>query len=148
MRTPMKRICLKKVIALSIATAAGTGLSGCALEPEPYDGDFDPNFYDSIETYAGEEVSLSAEVLDVLSPTSFTIISGDDPTANPLLVLNEADAEDVLPGMPVQVTGAVKEAFDPSTAEEDLGVNLDDALYEDWIGDFYLEVTAIDAPAE
>lgn len=148
MRRPMKQSYLNKVVALSIAAAAGSGLTGCALEPEPYDGDYDPNFYDAISTYVGEEVSLSAEVLDVLSPTAFTIISGDDPTGNPLLVLNEDDAENILPGMPVQVTGAVMEAFDTATVEEDMGVDLDDALYEDWIGDFYLEVTAIDAPAE
>lgn len=148
MGTPMKRAYLRKVAVLSIATAAGAGLAGCTLEPEQYDGDYDPNFYDATKTYVGEEVSLSAEVLDVLSPTAFTIISGDDPTEDPLLVLNEDDAENVLPGMPVQVTGAVKEAFDTATVEEDLSVDLDDALYEDWIGDFYLEVTAIDAPAE
>ena len=144
----MKHAYLRRCAALAIATVAGAGLAGCTSEPEPFDGDYDPNFYDAINTYVGEEVSLSAEVLDVLSPTSFTIISGDDPTANPLLVLNEEDEENVLPGMPIQVTGAVKEAFDPSTAEKDLSVDLDDALYEDWIGDFYLEVTAIDAPAE
>lgn len=148
MGAPIKQSFLKRVVTLSIAAAAGAGLAGCTLEPEPYDGDYDPNFYDAIDTYVGEEVSLSAEVLDVLSPTAFTIISGDDPSANPLLVLNEDDTKNVLPGMPIQVTGAVKEAFEPNTAEEHLGVDLDDALYEGWIGDFYLEVTAIDAPAE
>jgi hypothetical protein len=146
MGTPTKQAYLKKTLALSIIAAAGFGLTGCAVEAERYDGVYDPNFYDAIDTHVGEEVSLSAEVLDLLSPTSFTVISGDDPTANPLLVLNEDDTENVLPGMPIQVTGAVMEAFDPSTVEENLSIDLDDALYKDWIGEFYLEVTAIDSP--
>lgn len=146
MASPVKKAYLNRIAALSLFAAAGSGLTGCALEPEPFDGEYDPSFYDAIDSYVGEEISLSAEVLDVLSPTSFTIISGDDPTANPLLVLNDEGEEIILPGTPIQVTGAVREDFDPGTAEENLAIDLEDALYEDWIGDFYLEVTAIDSP--
>lgn len=143
MRAPTRLASLKKATALSVIASTSFGLAGCVeAETEPDD----PNIYDEIETYVGQEVSLSAEVLDVLSPTSFTVVNEDDPTVDPLLVLNGNDTDNVLPGMPIQVTGVVMESFDPETAEEETGKDLDDALYEDWIGEPYLEVTAIDAP--
>lgn len=111
---------------------------------EPYDGAYDATFYDEVNTYVGEEVTLSADVNEVIDATSFTIAGTDDTTVDALLVVHPEDAPDVTNDLTISVTGTVMEVFDLATVEEEMGVDLDDALYEDWDGEPYLEATSID----
>lgn len=157
----------KRLAALSIAPMAAFGLVGCnstsgpeegadvedIVEEEPvvdeadtgpYDGVYDQGFYDDVDTYVGEEVTVSADVNEILTPKSFTIAGTDDTTVEALLVLHDTELPEVTPGLTVGVTGTVQEAFDLPTVEEEMGVDLDDAAFEDWDGEPYIEATSVD----
>ncbi|KQO02140.1 hypothetical protein ASF21_16070 [Arthrobacter sp. Leaf234] len=110
----------------------------------PYDGVYDQGFYDDVDTYVGEEVTVSADVNEILSPMSFTIAGTDDTTVDALLVLHDTELPEVTAGLTVGVTGTVQEAFDLPTVEEEMGVDLDDAAFEDWDGEPYIEATSVD----
>lgn len=110
----------------------------------PYDGVYDSSFYDDVESYDGETVTLSADVNEVLTPTSFTIAGTDDTEVEELLVVSADASNDLAADLTVEVTGMVHDAFDLTTAEEDLGTDLDDALYEDWDGEPFVEATLVD----
>lgn len=109
-----------------------------------YDGDYDSVFYDELDTYVGEEVTLSADVNEVLGDSAFTIAGTDDTSVDEFLVVGADGTEELEPGLTVQVTGIVEETFDVVGVEEELGVDLDDSLYNDWEGEGYLVATAVD----
>ena len=157
----------KRLAALSIAPMAVVGLVGCnstsgtetgadvedIVEEEPvvedsdagpYDGVYDQGFYDDVDTYVGEEVTVSADVNEILTPMSFTIAGTDDTTVDALLILHDTELPEVTPGLTVGVTGTVQKAFDLPTVEEEMGVDLDDAAFEDWDGEPYIEATSVD----
>lgn len=115
--------------------------------PDPYDGVYDRTFYDTVNQFYGSEVTLSADLNEVIDPTSFTIAGTEDTTVEALLVVHPEGTldPDISPGTTIEVTGPVMEAFDVATVEEELGVDLDDALYEDWVGESYVNATSIEA---
>ena len=110
----------------------------------PYNGVYDQTFYDEMDSYVGEEVTVSADVNEILTPMSFTIAGTDDTTVEALLVLHDMELPEVTAGLTVGVTGTVQEAFDLPTVEEEMGVDLDDAAFEDWDGEPYIEATSVD----
>lgn len=170
MGTMTKQAWMKKAAALAIAPAAIFSVAACsdtagseegasvedvneAAEEEvveddaaegPYDGPYDAGFYEDRESYVGEEVTLSADVNEVIDPTAFTIAGTDDTTVDELLVVHPENLSEVSPDLTVAVTGTVMEGFDLVTVEDELGVDLDDELYEDWDGEPYLSATTID----
>ncbi|MFC3300629.1 hypothetical protein FJV46_06655 [Arthrobacter agilis] len=111
---------------------------------DAYIGAYDQSWYDDNESYVGEEVTLSADVNEVIDPTAFTIAGSDDTTVDELLIVHPENLPEVSPELTVAVTGTVKEDFDLVTVEEELGVDLDDALYEDRDGENYVHATEID----
>lgn len=166
-----------RLAAVSLLSAAAFGLTACGtagpetgadvedvqegevvettgpaedVAAEPYVGPYDTAFYDEAVTYAGEEVTLSAEVNTVLSPTAFTIAGTDDTTVSPLLVISGEQMTDLEEGQAVQVTGIVHEAFDLPQVEEEMAEELDDDLFADYDGQPYIEATDVstDVPAE
>lgn len=167
MGTMTKSTWMKKAAALALAPAAVLSVAACSdtsgseqgadvedvvEEPAaddvaaegPYDGPYDAGFYGEMDSYVGEEVTLSADVNEVIDPTAFTIAGTDDTTVDELLIVHPENLPEVSPELTVAVTGEVREAFDLVTVEEDLGVDLDDALYEDWDGEPYVHATEID----
>lgn len=110
----------------------------------PYDGLYDTAFYDDINSYVGEEVTLSADVNEVISSSSFTIAGTDDTDVEALLVVSATEVTDLEPDLTVAVTGTVEQAFDLTTVEEDLGVDLDDDLYDAWDQEPYLVASSVD----
>lgn len=109
-----------------------------------FEGDFDADFVDSANDYAGEQVIVSAAVNEVVSDNAFTIAGTDDTSADEMLVVG-TDANPMLESdVAVSVTGTVQESFDLATVEENLGVDLDDELFEDWDGQTYIEASNID----
>lgn len=110
----------------------------------PYDGVYDSAFYEDIESYEGEEVTVSADVNEIISSTSFTIAGTEDTDVESLLVVSATEVSGLEPDLTVAVTGTVQKAFDLPTVEEDLGVDLDDPLYEAYDQEPYIEATMID----
>lgn len=167
-----KHTWMKRAAALSILPISALGVTACdgtsgseegadvedVVEDEapiednpdaaadPYEGVYDQTFYDTVNQFLGTEVTLSADVNEVIDPISFTIAGTDDTTVEALLVVRPQNgtAPDISPGSTVQVTGTVMEAFNVETVEEELGVDLDEALYEDWEGETYVQASTID----
>lgn len=110
----------------------------------PYDGLYDTAFYDDINSYVGEEVTVSADVNEVISPSSITIAGTDDTDVEALLVVSATEGTGLEPDLTVAVTGTVEQAFDLTTVEEDLGVDLDDDLYDAWDQEPYLVASSVD----
>ena len=96
----------------------------------PYAGPYDGEFYESIESYEGQTVTVTGTVNRVISPMSFTIV-GADGAREDLLVVGATEMRDVQADMTVQVTGTVHEVFDPAEIEGLLGVNVDDEQFQD-----------------
>lgn len=87
----------------------------------------------------GETVTISAEIADVLSPSSFTLEAPG--LENELLVLSAAPAE-VSEGDAVQVTGTVRRfAFAEFTEDFELG---DRDLYEPFENQRFIQATNVD----
>ncbi|MHA7284300.1 hypothetical protein [Arthrobacter sp. TMS2-4] len=171
MGTMTKSTWIKKAAALAIAPAAVLSVAACSdtagseqgadvedvNEAEPseedeqvgegddaYIGSYDQSWFDDRDSYIGEEVTLSADVNEVIDPTAFTIAGTDDTTVDELLIVHPEDLPEVSTEATVVVTGTVKEGFYVVTVEDELGVDLDDALYEDWDGEPYVHATEID----
>ncbi|MGY1608429.1 hypothetical protein [Geodermatophilus sp. SYSU D00700] len=99
---------------------------------EAYEGPYDTDFHEGLGEYTSEQVTLSADVDEVITPEAFTIAGADDTTVDSLLVVGAAGDAQLSPETTVEVTGTVQERFVIAEAEEDLGVDLDDALFAEW----------------
>lgn len=161
-----------RVMAAGIFAVAGLGLAGCNTEgpeegtdvedisegevlessPAPQDGEaelstgyagpYDQAFYDQSETYAGQEVTVSAEVTETLSVDTFVIGGAAGTTVDPLLVVEEQEIPALDDGQVVEVTGTVAQDFDVAAAEERLGIDLEDERYADYVGEPYIMATS------
>ena len=150
-----------RMMAAGIFAVAGLGLAGCGTEgpeegpdvediaeegdtgvPMGYVGPYDQAFYDERETYAGQEVTVSAEVTETLSTDAFVIAGTADTAVDPLLVVEEQDIPALDVGQVVEVTGTVQQDFDIAVAEEELGLELEDELYADYEGEPYITATS------
>ena len=115
---------------------------------DPYDGVYGPDFYDSITDYADTEVILSANVGEVFTDQAITIAGTDATSVDPLLVIHEEPVDDLVEGIPIQVTGIAYEEFAIADVEERTGLDLDDTQLEEWEGEPYVEATQIDTSPE
>jgi hypothetical protein len=115
---------------------------------EPYDGVYDTAFYEDYDSYVGEEVTLSADVNEIVSEKSFTIAGTDDTTVEALLVLADGQMEEVTPGLTVSVTGTVMESFDLPTVEEETGLDLEDDAFTDFDGENYVVAESVDTSVD
>lgn len=125
--------------------------SGTPAAPEgsgtrlPFYGAYDRQFAEDRAVHEGQEVTLTAEVESVLSDHAFAVGDPDDVTLDPLLVVHDADVPQLEEGEALEVVGTVLPDFDVATAEEELGVDLEDALFEDRRGDPWLHATGATA---
>lgn len=114
-----------------VANAAGVG---------PFSGVYDADFRGDIPSYLGDRVTLSAEVGEILTDEAFTIVDGD--TA-PLLVITRSEVPGLETGQTVGVDGSVEEGFNLPAFEHAFGVDLDDEVFLDWEGEYYINATDI-----
>ncbi|WP_432496570.1 hypothetical protein [Kineococcus auxinigenes] len=121
-----------------------------ALEGEaaatPYDGAYDGTFYDDVNTYVGQEVTVSAQIDRIVSPNAFVIAGTADTTVDPMLVVGASEVSGLTEGTLVEVTGTVHEAFDLPQVEEDTGVDLEDDLFNDYDAEPYITATSVEMP--
>lgn len=119
---PIARSAVAAVAAVSLGMTAGCGdeadegLERTTLEQ------VDPG---SLEESAGEEVTVSGTVRQVISPDAFLV--GGEGGEQPLLVVNAEPDHSIAEGATVRVTGVVHTALDLPAVEDELGRDLDDA---------------------
>lgn len=104
---------------------------------DPYTGEYDEDFAEDLEAYDGLEVTLEAEVAEVLSPRTFVITAPDQADVPPLLVVHPEDL-DLAPGETVIVAATPDVELDLQEGEEAAGTDLDDQAYEQWMDEPYL----------
>lgn len=96
-------------------------------------------FFEDPASFVGQQVTVSAEVTEVISDSAFRL-TGDDVGATPLLVMRANQQTAVEEGQVVEVTGTVRE-FDLQTVEDEFGVDLAD---EEFVNDrVYIEATNV-----
>lgn len=139
----------------AVLALAGAGLSGCAeddgasapeLETEvpdirgeadlddPYTGVLDAAFYEDLPAYAGQEVTLLAEVAEVFSPRVFSLTAPGDAEAGDVLVVATEDAGDVDPqaGRSLVVAATPVDSFEAGVVVDELALDVDAAELEEW----------------
>lgn len=150
------------VAVLGLVLVAGFGVAGCGREDADvdtsvadvreggeggadsgYEGVYDDAFEAEVTSYDGETVEISAQVAEVVSAEVFTL-AGDEPGIRPLLVAHEEPVAGVAEGDPVTVSGTVHRTFDITNVEEEVSVDLDDALFEDFEAEPYIEATDVE----
>lgn len=109
---------------------------------ESRDGTEEPRFIDDLGSYDGQVVTVSSDILEVISPNSFVIGGPDEVTLDPVLVVS-ADEIVLDPDLEARVTGVVHLAFDLATAEAELGLDLPDEVYRDWDGETFIVATDV-----
>lgn len=127
---------------LESSPAPQDGETGDVAPVTAYNGAYTQEFYDQSETYAGQEVTVSAEVTETLSTDTFVIAGAEGTAVEPLLIVEEQEIQAFDTGEVVQVTGTVQQDFDVAGAEEELGIDLEDELYADYVGEPYLMATS------
>lgn len=91
-----------------------------------------------VSTLAGEDITISGQVSDVLSTVAFRLAgSGWD------VVVLDAEQATVEAGDTVQVTGTVRQ-MNVTEFEDDYGVDLDDAVYEPYTGRLVLVAETVE----
>ncbi|KLU11500.1 MULTISPECIES: hypothetical protein [Kocuria] len=108
----------------------------------PYSGAYNRDFYDDQALYEGQEVTLTGEVEDVVSPNALQLSDPNDVELGSLLVLHDADLPELQDGALVEVTGTLQASLDVAAAEEDLGADLGDEL-ADMEGESYVRATEV-----
>lgn len=90
-------------------------------------------------------MTVSAKVNQIVSPDSFTVGGLDDTeSVEPLLIVWQRGVGELTEGLPVEVTGVVKEAADLPTVLDQMGLDLEDGALVDYNGTNYLQATSID----
>jgi hypothetical protein len=113
----------------------------------PYGGAYNQDFADDQAVYEGQEVTLSAEIVEVVSDNALEIGDPGDINLEPLLVMHDLGATGLEPDQTVEVVGTVMTSFELATVEEELGVELEDEVYTDYEGDPWLHATEV-TPSE
>jgi hypothetical protein len=160
---PARTALRSRTAVLALAAVGALGLPACADNPEqpetgtdlpdirgeedladPYDGPYDAEFHQDVEAYADQEVTLSADVAEVLSDRSFTITGPEGEEVEPILVVTEDAVEGLEQGGSVLVAATAHDEFELADVEEELGVDLTDEEYEEWDGEPYLTASQVE----
>lgn len=109
----------------------------------PYDAAYDQAFYDEMDSYISETVTLSAKIDNEITGRFFSIAGTGGTEVEPLLVMHSRKVPQVQEGQAVEVTGVVHKGLDVEALEENLGINLDNDAVANWSGEPYLEATEV-----
>ena len=162
---------IANTIGVPLLLVASLGLTGCA-EDEPtdgdagtsvgavqdsaetdveYDGPYDETFEAEVGSYEGEKVRVTAEAEQILSDHAF-LLAGE-PYVDPLVVVHDKPLPDLEAEQTVSVVGIVHKSFDVPHAEDQLDIDMDDVVYENFEAEPYIEaleveLDAVPAPAD
>jgi hypothetical protein len=137
-------------------TPAGTGTTAASRTPDPgdtaatdgapaYDGPYDDAFRAELSTYAGQQVRLSGEVGELIrSRSAFVITAPGAPDVAPLLVSARYAVPEIEQGDVVEVTGTVREDFEPPVAGDAVGGEEEPEFYAEHVGEPYLDEATVE----
>jgi hypothetical protein len=135
--------------------AASTAQPLREAPPGPYDGPYNAAFAEEVGTYPetgeigvyeGMEVSLTAEIGEVVSPIAVAITDPQDPSVAPLLVVLENADTTLRAGDPIEVTGTVHAAYNVPAVEENLGEAPEADVLAHYDGQPFIEATQVHSP--
>jgi poly-beta-hydroxyalkanoate depolymerase len=108
---------------------------------DPYSGVLDAAFHEDLEAYANQEVTLLADVAEVVSPRVFTVTSPDDPEVRPVLVVATEDAEDVDPqaGASLLLAATPVDSFEAEVVVDELALDVQPEQLEEWEEQTFLD---------
>lgn len=93
------------------------------------------------------EVTVPGVVKAIVSPSTFTIADPAEPLVEELLIVHENPLDGISPETRVKVTGVVYRGFDVAEVKNETGVELDQALHDQWQGDSYIVSSNIETSA-
>ncbi|TQN42617.1 hypothetical protein FHU33_2023 [Blastococcus colisei] len=149
-----------------VLVLAGGGLSACAADDEatapelevevpdlrgaedpddPYIGLLDAAFREDLEAYARQEVTLLADVAEVLSPQAFTVTSPEGGEVDPVLVVTTVGDADPRAGQPLYIAATPVRDFQADVVIEELGLDVDPDELEDWEDETFLVATILES---
>ncbi|MEX5298618.1 hypothetical protein RCG67_07535 [Kocuria sp. CPCC 205292] len=145
------------VLATTAAVSTGCGTSSTP-EPAPetettpaqpeqtpgeqttvaYSGPYDEEFRADVSSYAGQQVTLTGEVADLVPSRSAMVLTDpENPDLDPLLVSAQYAFPDAEEGAIVDVTGTLQTNFQARVDQDD--VDNDAGFYDRHIGHPYLD---------
>lgn len=151
------------VLATTAAVSTGCGTSNTP-EPAPetetspaqpeqtpgeqitvaYTGPYDEDFRTEADSYAGQRVSLTGEVADLVPSRSAMVLTDpENPELDPLLVSAQYAFPDAEEGAIVEVTGTLQTNFQARVDQDD--VDNDAGFYDRHIGQPYLDEASLGA---
>lgn len=150
MRTSHKALILAAAVTLGAALVSGCGgdddTAGSERSADVEDVQEDA-FWGDVNQWTDEKVTVSANVNEVINQNSFTIAGTPESDVDELLVVSANDSQ-VQEGQTVQVTGTVRDRFDVVEVEDDLGLDWNDTLYEDWNDEHYIVASSVDTTVD
>lgn len=97
-----------------------------------------------VRSFVGQNVTVSAEVTEIITAGAFTIGGGGFFGGESLLVIHPPGLPEAQEGDPVQVTGTVRQAFELPAVEQEFGFDFNDELFVDYDAEPYIAATAVD----
>ncbi len=113
-----------------------------------YRGSLDERFVEDLPAYEDQEVTVLAEVAEVLSPRTFSVTSTEGSDIGPVLVVTVEAAAALEPevGDELVVAATPSGDLDPEAVVDQLGLDIPAGQLEDWEDEPYL-VASIVEPA-
>jgi hypothetical protein len=137
-----KQASLLRRTAIGIAAASAFLVGACGGETSgPDTGVSVQDVWADPAGLDGRQVTVSADVQQIVNEWAFTMSGVDDTGVDPLLVVHSGAAE-VQPGAPVRVTGVVHRTLDPERVGAVDPPLLAD-IYDSYGPDPYLEASAV-----
>lgn len=162
LRRPATALAL--VLALGLVTGCGSGGSPdtatdadpAPLEQTPaeevtseevtsaYTGPYDEEFRADVISYAGEQVTLTGEVSELVpSRSSLVLTSTEDPDLDPFLVSAQYAFPEAEQGDVVEVTGTLRNQFQARIDQDDQ--DNEAGFYDRHVGEPYLDEASLSA---
>lgn len=124
---------------LGSASAAPTGSGAASTGAVAYTGPYDAAFLEDLADYTGRQVTLTGRIGELVrSRSSYVLLGPAGPELEPLLVNDRYALPEAEEGALVEVTGTLRENFDPAVVEEAVGGE-EAGFYDRHRGEPYLD---------
>jgi hypothetical protein len=141
---------LPKMATVATAFITAVSAAGCgASEPKPQSTvEIEEIHLDAIREAVPDvkeytQVTVTGEVKRIISPSSFSIINPEEPSVKELLIVHEKALDGLSPEQHIKVTGVVYRGFDVAEVKKETGINLGQALHDQWHGDSYIVASRV-----